>query len=139
MDQAVSTNIGSFGFLAHYVNDDRYELLDGELTPIHRSGLHEQVVGFLLKKVNFQIDQINPAWFTPSRCLLYPFCSEVAFRPALVVLDRTALATSSWWKESALVPSPAPIQLVIDVISDDRQKSYDRKAEDYAAWGVPEY
>jgi Uma2 family endonuclease len=37
-------------FLAHWGNDDRYELIDGEVIDLEPTGPHEQVSAFILRK-----------------------------------------------------------------------------------------
>nr|MBA3924687.1 Uma2 family endonuclease [Nostocaceae cyanobacterium] len=74
-------------FIALYGDNDRYELIDGELIDMEPTGLHEEVAAFVLRKVNTEIDRLRVRWFTPTRCLIKPLGTKTAFRPDVVVLD----------------------------------------------------
>jgi Uma2 family endonuclease len=56
-------------FLGQFGDDDHYELIDGELVDLEPTGKHEQVAAFILRKLNAEIDRLDPSWFTPTRCL----------------------------------------------------------------------
>ncbi len=52
-------NTGSLNFetfVAGYLDDIRYELIDGELIDLEPTGLHEQVTGLINRKLNVAID-----------------------------------------------------------------------------------
>jgi Uma2 family endonuclease len=141
MVQAIPVRLTVEEFIARYGDNDRYELIDGELTDREPTGLHEQVAAFLLRKVNVQIDQNSDlaTWFTPTRCLINPLGSDIAFRPDVIVLDRSKLNAEPLWQREPIITSGAPVKLVIEVVSTNWQNDYARKVEDYAALGIPEY
>ncbi|RUS95888.1 hypothetical protein DSM106972_089010 [Dulcicalothrix desertica PCC 7102] len=91
MTQAVPKLLTFDNFIARYGDDERYELIDGELIDMEPTGPHEEVAAFLLRKVNVLIDQMGVRWFTPARCLIKPLVVSTGFRPDVVVLDKTNL------------------------------------------------
>ena len=46
-------------FIARYGNNERYELIDGELIEMEPTGPHEEVAAFVLRKVNVEIDRLS--------------------------------------------------------------------------------
>ncbi len=56
MTQAASKIITVDEFIKEYADNERYELIDGELIDMKPTGQHEQVVGFVGRKLNVQID-----------------------------------------------------------------------------------
>lgn len=126
-------------FITNYGDNERYELIDGELFEMEPTGFHEQVGAFIGRKLNVQIDQYNPNYFIPHRCLIKLLGTETAFRPDLIVLDKTQLAGEQLWKQEPVITSGKSIKLIIEVVSTNWQNDYARKVEDYALLGVPEY
>jgi Uma2 family endonuclease len=126
-------------FLAQYGDDDRYELIDGELIDLEPTGLHEQVAAFILRKLNVEIDRFDLPWFTPTRCLLKPLALGVAFRPDVIVLNRDELYKEPLWEKEPIVTLGSSVKLAIEVVSTNWQNDYARKVEDYAEMGIPEY
>ncbi|MFN6563743.1 MAG: Uma2 family endonuclease [Nostoc sp. ChiSLP01] len=91
---SATSNIGSLSFdkfVANYLDEVRYELIDGELIDLEPTGLHEQVAGLINRKLNVAIDLLNLPWFIPMKCLIQPLGQNSAFRPDIVILDRQAL------------------------------------------------
>lgn len=139
MIQAISKSLTLEQFIAEYGDNDRYELIDGELIDMEPSGPHEEVAAFLLRKFNVEIDRLNVRWFTPTRCLLKPLGQSTAFRPDVVILDKDAIANEPLWQQEPIITLPNSIKLVAEVVSSNWQNDYARKVEDYAALGIPEY
>lgn len=126
-------------FIANYGDNERCELIDGELFEMEPTGFHEQVGAFIGRKLNVQIDQYNPNYFIPHRCLIKLLETETAFRPDLILLDKTQLANEPLWKQEPVITSGNSIKLIVEVVSTNWQNDYARKVEDYALLGVPEY
>ncbi|MGB6297451.1 MAG: Uma2 family endonuclease [Rivularia sp. (in: cyanobacteria)] len=126
-------------FIANYGDNERYELIDGELFEMEPTGFHEQVGAFTGRKLNVQIDQYNPNYFIPHRCLIKLLGTETAFRPDLIVLDKNQLVSEPLWKQEPVITSGNSIKLIIEIVSTNWQNDYARKVEDYALLGVPEY
>ena len=96
-------------FITQYGDNERYELIDGELIEMEPTGPHEQVAAFIGRKLN------------------------------VIVLDRTQLVNEPLWQQEPVITLKASIKLVVEVVSTDWQNDYARKVEDYALFGVPEY
>lgn len=126
-------------FIDRYGDNPQYELIDGELIDLEPTGIHEQVAGFVGRKLNVAIDQQNAPFVIPYRCLVKLLGTETAFRPDVIVLDQTQLAQEPLWQQEPVICQSASIRLVVEVVSTNWQNDYARKTEDYALLGVPEY
>lgn len=127
-------------FLAQYGGDKRYELIDGEVFDLEPTGQHEEVAAFLTTKLCVQIDLANLPWFVLQRGLLRPAdATMTAFRPDVMVVDRTELSKEPIWQEQSILTLGGSIKFVAEVVSTNWQNDYARKVEDYAALGIPEY
>lgn len=125
-------------FIVQYGDQDQYELMDGELIDVEPTGLHEQVIGFLSRKLNVEIDRLDLPYIIPHRCLIR-VADNTAFRPDLIVLDQTQLIHEPLWPYQPVITSSRVIHLIAEVVSSNWQNDYARKVEDYALLGVPEY
>jgi Uma2 family endonuclease len=75
-------NLSSEAFVAGYLDDVRYELIDGELIDLEPTGLHEQVAGLINRKLNLP-------WFIPMKG------QKMYFLPSAFCLLPPALCLSS--------------------------------------------
>ena len=127
-------------FLARYGENKRYELIDGEVFDLESTGKHKEIAAFSTTKLCVQIDLADLPWFVLQRGLLRPLeASMTAFRPDVMVVDRTALGQESLWQEQSILTLSSSIKFVAEVVSSNWQNDYARKLEDYAALGIPEY
>jgi Uma2 family endonuclease len=126
-------------FLAQYGDDDRYELIDGELFDLEPTGPHEEVAAGIAQWLNVEIVQQGVDYFIPHRCLIKPLTTGTGFRPDVVVLDRAALSKEPLWSSQPVVTLGSTIKFVAEVVSSNWQNDYARKFEDYALLGIPEY
>ena len=126
-------------FLGQFGDDDRYELIDGELVDLEPTGKHEQVAAFILRKLNAEIDRLDLSFFTPTRCLLKHPTPGIAFRPDVIVLDQDNLDQEPLWRKEPTITLGSSIKLVVEVTSSNWQNDYARKAEDYAEMGIKEF
>jgi Uma2 family endonuclease len=126
-------------FITNYGDSDCYELIDGELTEMEPTGPHEQVSGFLGRKLNVEIDHLDLPYLIPPRCLIKLLGTATAFRPDVLVLDQTRLINEPLWQQEPVITSGSSIKLIAEVVSTNWQNDYARKVEDYALLGVPEY
>ena len=126
-------------FITHYGDNERYELIDGELIEMDPTGPHEQVAAFIGRKLNVEIDRQDAAYLIPYRCLIKLLGTQIAFRPDIIVLDRTQLVNEPLWQQEPVITLGASIKLVVEVVSTNWQNDYARKVEDYALFGVTEY
>ncbi|MBO1348077.1 MAG: Uma2 family endonuclease [Hormoscilla sp. GUM202] len=127
-------------FVAEYGDNERYELIDGELIDMEPTGPHEQVAALVSRKLNVEIDRGDLLYFIPHRCLIRPLGIASAFRPDVVVLDSEALVSEPLWnREPVVTMGGATAKLVVEVVSTNWQNDYARKYEDYEALGIAEY
>jgi Uma2 family endonuclease len=126
-------------FINRYGDDERYELIDGELIDMEPTGPHEQVVAFIGRKLNVEIDRQDTAYFIPHRCLIKLLGTQTAFRPDAIVLDQPRLVNEPLWQQEPVITLGTSIKLVVEVVSTNWQNDYARKVEDYAILGIPEY
>lgn len=126
-------------FLSDYGDNDRYELIDGELVEMEATGLHEQVSAFIGRKLNVEIDRQARPYLIPYRCLIRLLGTQTAFRPDIIILDQTRLANEPLWQQQPIITHGDTIRLIVEVVSTNWQNDYARKYEDYALLGVAEY
>ena len=126
-------------FLAQYGDDNRYELIDGELFDLEPTGPHEEVAAAIARWLNYDIVQQRADYFIPHRCLIKPLANQTGFRPDVIVLDRSALPQEPLWASQPVVTLGSTVKFVAEVVSSNWQNDYARKLEDYALLGIPEY
>lgn len=139
MLQSISQILTVDQFIGQHGDEDRYELIDGELIEMEPTGPHEQVTAFIGRKLNVEIDRLDAAYFIPHRCLIKLLATETAFRPDLMLLDQTRLVTEPLWQQEPVITLGSSIKLVVEVVSTNWQNDYARKVEDYAVLGISEY
>lgn len=139
MVQLVRQTLNFDEFNLNYGDDNRYELIDGELIEMEPTGLHEQIAAFVSRKLNVETDRLNLDYFIPHRCLIKLLATETAFRPDIIVLDKTQLQNEPLWQQEPIITLGSSIKLVVEVVSTNWQNDYARKFEDYAVLGIPEY
>jgi len=127
------------GFIRQYGDNERYELIDGELIDMEPTGPHEQVAALIGRKLNVEIDRQDAAYFIPYRCLIKLLATKTAFRPDVIVLDQTQLVNEPLWQQEPVITLGTSIKLIVEVVSTNWQNDYARKVEDYVVLGVPEY
>lgn len=126
-------------FIISHGDDSRYELIDGELIDMEPTGIHEEVSAFVGRKLNVEIDREDANYFIPYRCLIRGLSTATAFRPDIIVLDKTQLIHEPLWQKEPVITLGASIKMVVEVVSTNWQNDYARKKEDYALLGIPEY
>lgn len=127
-------------FIAHYGDDYRYELADGELIDMDPTGPHEASGGKIATHLGREILRENKPWFIPRTCLIRPFADAItARRPDVVVLDETVLGSEPLWEREPVITMGRSIKLVVEVVSPNWETDYARKVEEYALMGIPEY
>lgn len=127
-------------FLTLYGDDNRYELIDGEVFDLEPTGLHEEVAAFITSKICVRIERLGLPWFVLQRGLLRPAnIGMTAFRPDVAVVDRNELTKEPLWFDRSILTLGSSIKFVAEVVSSNWQNDYARKVEDYAVLGIPEY
>ncbi len=127
-------------FFISYGEDNRYELIDGEVFDLEPTGSHEEVAAFITTKLCVQIDIAGWPWFVLQRGLLRPSnLGMMAFRPDVAVVNRDELTKEQFWADQSILTLGSSIKFVAEVVSNNWQNDYARKMEDYAVLGIPEY
>jgi hypothetical protein len=98
-------------FITNYLNEEHYELIAGELVDLEPTGLHvrvasppeKQVTGFVNRKLNVGIELSNQPWFIPMKCLIQPLGQNSAYRPEVIILDRSTLNIEPLWKKEPVI------------------------------------
>ena len=126
-------------FLAQYSEDNRYELIDGEVFDLEPTGPHEQVAALINRKLNVQIENLSLPYFVLQRGTLKPLGDVTAFRPDIMVVDERALSQEPLWKRESILTMGQSVKFAAEVVSSNWQNDYARKFEDYAILGIPEY
>ncbi|BAY24691.1 hypothetical protein NIES2100_44860 [Calothrix sp. NIES-2100] len=143
-------------FIEWYPNDGkRYELHNGviiEMAP--PSGDHEDIAGFLARKIGTEFDRLNLPHNIPKTAFVKTPNGESAYSPDFLVINRTNLINEPLWKKESTVTQPESVPLVIEVVSTAVASSWEtrpthcltnwrddyyKKFADYEEMGIPEY
>ncbi|MEG5000516.1 Uma2 family endonuclease [Microcoleus sp. B4-D4] len=118
----------------------RYELHNGEIVEMSQPlGEHEEVIGFLAKKLTVEFDRLNLPYFIPKQALVKPLENQSAYSPDIPILNRPNLASEPLWQKFSTVTQGASIPLVVEVVSTNWQDDYIKKVGEYELIGIPEY
>ena len=117
----------------------RFELRNGVIVELNPNGEHEEVTGFLIRKINVEIDRLNLPYVTPSTYFLRPPETTAGYQPDLIVLDKPALISEPLWKKSSVISQGSSVKLVVEVVSTNWQDDYLVKVAEYERLGIPEY
>ena len=128
----IPTAITFHDFFEKYSEDDRIELIDGELFELEPKGPHEEVAAFIDRKLNVQIDLLDLSYFVLQRGLLKPSDEYTAFRPNIMVVDRNNLINEPLWEKQSVITSGKSVKFIAEIVSSNWQNDYVRKFEDYA-------
>ena len=139
MVQTVSRLMTFPAFLAWKPDNGRYELHDGVVVEMQPTGLHEQVIGFLNRRLNVWLDQQDLPYFIPNTALIQPLGKDSGYKPDILLLDPAELQREPFWERESVVTLGSTVKLVVEVISTNWSDDYARKFEDYEAMGIQEY
>ncbi|AVH63258.1 hypothetical protein CDG77_18415 [Nostoc sp. 'Peltigera membranacea cyanobiont' 213] len=118
----------------------RYELHKGEIVEMAQPvGEHEEVKGFLARKVTVEFDRLDLPYFMPSQAIVRPPEKDSGYLPDVLVLNRANLANEKLWQKQSIVSLGASIPLAIEVVSTNWRDDYYLKYADYEEMGIPEY
>ncbi len=118
----------------------RYELHDGVIFEMPQPlGEHEEVTGFLARKITVEFDRLDLPYTIPKQALVKPPESESAYLPDVLILNRANLVNEELWKKQSTVTQGASAPLVIEVVSSNWRDDYYKKLADYEEMGIPEY
>ncbi len=118
----------------------RYELHNGEIIEMSQpTGEHEEIKGFLSRKLTVEFDRLNLPYFIPNQALVKPPQRESGYLPDVLILNRPNLINEPLWQKYSTVTQAASIPLIIEVVSTNWRDDYYMKLADYEAIGIPEY
>jgi len=126
-------------FLAWKPEGGRYELHDGVIIEMQPSGKHEEIGGFLARKLTLEFERLNLPYFIPKQALVKPPSAETGYSPDVLIVNRTSLATQPLWEKSSTITQGATVPLVVEVVSTNWRDDYLTKVRDYEEIGIPEY
>ena len=127
-------------FLEWYPEDNKhYELIEGAIVEISPTGSHENVCGFLIAKLNFEIRKQNLPYSIPKNCLLKPFTPRSGYLPDIAIINREKIRDEPLWNKSSVIQNGTTLPLVIEVVSTNWRDDYGHKFVEYEAMGIVEY
>ncbi|MEA5600212.1 Uma2 family endonuclease [Nostoc sp. UHCC 0252] len=140
MTQAIPKLVSFEDFAAWRPEGGRYELHNGAIIEMPQpTGEHEDVVGFIARKLTVEFDRLNLPYTIPKTALIKPFNSVSAYSPDVLILNRLNLVNEPLWKKESTVSYPASIPLVVEVVSTNWDDDYYTKQGKYEGIGIPEY
>ena len=134
----VKTKLTYEEFLEICPKDGKYELIDGELVAVANTRQHENIVAFIYKKFDREIDRLS---------LDFVLRQNVSIKTNKInglsqgrVPDISVIDRDTWYSNpsdySSLIE---PIQLAIEVTSSNWTDDYVEKFDEYQRLGIPEY
>ena len=140
MTQAIPKLVTFEDFAAWRPEGGRYELHDGVIVEMAQPvGDHEDVVGFIARKLTVEFDRLNLPYTIPKTALVKPTNLESAYSPDVLLLNRPNLVNEPLWKKESTVSLAASIPLVVEVVSTNWDDDYYTKQGKYEGIGIPEY
>jgi Uma2 family endonuclease len=136
-------------FAEWYPNDSKcYELHKGVIVEMPPpSGDHEDVVGFLTRKLGVEIEQLNLHFNIPKTGFVRTKNADSCYLPDVLVVNQNNLKNEPLWKKESTVTQSESVPLVIEVVSTNWRDDYHKKYADYVGlcssrrveMGIPEY
>jgi len=125
-------------FLEIHPTDGRYELIDEEIVEVANTRHHEDIVAFIYKKFDREIDRLDLNLVVRQNVSIKTTRNNGISQgrvPDISVIDRDI------WRAnpsdySALIE---PLQLAVEVVSSNWEDDYIDKFEEYERMGIPEY
>ncbi|MCC5606888.1 Uma2 family endonuclease [Nostoc sp. CHAB 5834] len=140
MTQAIPKLVTFEDFAAWRPEGGRYELHDGVIVEMAQPvGEHEDVVGFVARKLTVEFDRLNLPYTIPKTALIKPTNSESGYSPDVLLLNRPNLINEPLWKKQSTVSLAASIPLAVEVVSTNWDDDYYTKQGKYEGIGIPEY
>ena len=103
------------------------------------TGDHEEVTGFLVRKLSVEFDRLNLLYLIPKTVFVKPLENELAYSPDVLILNQPNLINEPLWKKASTVSQAASIPLVVEVVSTNWRDDYHKKYADYEEMGIFEY
>ncbi len=120
-------------------SENHYELRRGVIVEMPKpKGKHSEVTGFIIKQLNYVIDQMQFPYFIPRECII-AVSNDTGYEPDVAVIDRSSLADEPRWENSSVITYGSSVKLVIEVVSTNWRDDYALKMSDYESMGINEY
>ncbi len=121
------------------ISETHYELRRGVIVEMPKSkGMHSEIAGFVIKKLNNAIDQMQVPFFIPRECII-KISDDTGSEPDVAVVDRPSLANEPRWDSSSVIEHGSSLKLVVEVVSTNWRDDYALKMSDYESIGIDEY
>jgi len=134
----VETKLTYEEFLEICPKDGKYELIDGELVAVANTRQHENIVAFIYKKFDREIDRLSLDFVVRQNVSIKT--NKINGLSQGRVPDISVIDRDTWYSSpsdySSLIE---PIQLAIEVISTNWTDDYIEKFDEYQRLGIPEY
>ena len=117
----------------------RYELIEGVIVEMLPTGSHEDISGFLIAELNFEIRKQKLPYSIPKNCLLKPLAPRSGYLPDIAVIHREHIKDEPLWEKSSVIQNGKTVPLVIEVVSSNWRDDYGHKFVEYEAMGIGEY
>ena len=134
----VKTKLTYEEFLEICPKDGKYELIDGELVAVANTRQHENIVAFIYKKFDREIDRLSLDFVVRQNVSIKT--NKINGLSQGRVPDISVIDRDTWYSNpsdySSLIE---PIQLAIEVTSSNWTDDYVEKFDEYQRLGIPEY
>ncbi|MGK7943859.1 MAG: Uma2 family endonuclease [Microcystaceae cyanobacterium] len=141
--QAIAKPLTFDDYISQYPDADdgkRYELIEGEFVEMMRPiGRHAEIGGFVALELVLEIRRLNLPYFVPNNAAIKPICTNTAYVPDLIILDRENLVKDPYWEKASSISLGDSAKLVIEIVSSNWRDDYLKKFDDYEALGIAEY
>ncbi|MGK7878476.1 MAG: Uma2 family endonuclease [Xenococcaceae cyanobacterium] len=138
MTQATTKPFTFQEFLEQLPGEGRYELVNGEIVRIQPTIGHDNVVNFLYKCIDREIDRLELNYVVRQNVLIRTETQtgqEQGRNPDLCVIDKTV-----WNSDiSAYSALTEPFPMVVEVVSTNWRDDYIDKLDEYQRLGIREY
>ena len=128
-------------FIASYPDrsEHHYELRRGTIVQRPKpKGKHSEITGFLIKRLNYHLDDIQAPYFIPRECIV-KIDQNTGYEPDIALVDRSQLPQEPQWNSASVLQQGTSIPLVVEVVSSNWRDDYALKMTDYESLGIAEY
>jgi Uma2 family endonuclease len=127
-------------FIEWKPDNECYELRNGVIVEMQPKGKHEEVTGFMIEELIFQVRTLNLPYFFPKQVLIKsPTEVNTAYLPDVLLVDHPELMLEPYWESAATLTRGQSIPLVVEVVSTNWRDDYLKKLADYEELGIQEY
>ena len=134
----IKTKLTYEEFLEVCPKDGKYELIDGELVAVANTRQHENIVAFIYKKFDREIDRLRLDFVVRQNVSIKT--NKINGLSQGRVPDISVIDRDTWYSNpsdySSLIE---PIQLALEVTSSNWTDDYIEKFDEYQRLGIPEY